>query len=243
MGGFELVQRSFKSVFDNLNVALAISGLPWIALLALQIIIGGSGSTDVGSDTVPQTFAMSVLFLSLLAAFVSLWVAVAWHRFILLGEAPTSLMPPFHGGRIGAYLKVSIIVGLVIGIGFLLLALVLSPLFALLTFTGGVQLISFGLLMLVSYAFYRVCPVFPAAAIGQEEGLGSAWKRTKPIATEIWAVAVIFALIGTVIQLPVIALGAGLLGMLYSLVSGWIMLMVGVSLLTTIYQETEGTRL
>lgn len=240
MGGYDLVRTAFKSVFDNLNGALAVSGLLWIAVIALQLILAPSGMADVtGEDFAAAPNVGGLLIVSLVTIFVSLWVAVAWHRYMLLDEVPTQIIPKLNGARIGAYLMVSFFVGLVVGTAFIVVFALTSPIIVAASMAGAEQVVMFGLVTVFSYVFYRFGPVFPAAAIGEVETLRSAWIRTKPLGSALWGAAIIFSLLGTVLQAPALLLGSGVVGVVYSLVSGWVLLMVGVSLLTTIHQETE----
>ncbi|WP_417250113.1 hypothetical protein [Celeribacter sp.] len=243
MGGFELVKRAFGSVLNNLDSALAISGLLWIGLIALQIIVGPIDPEKFMTMTATPDEVFGAFTTAISMAVVSLWVAVAWHRFVLLGEAPRTVVPAFRVKPILAYLGWSILIVFVLSLVFSVALAVLSPFYAMLSQVVAVSVWQLALSVVLSYAFFRVSPVLPAVAVGNSASLRLAWKRTKPLASDIWGVAVVFTLISVIIPLPAILLGTGLIGVIYTLVSGWVMLMVGVSLLTTIYHETEGAEL
>jgi hypothetical protein len=49
--------------------------------------------------------AFSVIVVALLAMVIMLWVAVAWHRFVLLAEAPNGWLPIWNGSAVASYLS------------------------------------------------------------------------------------------------------------------------------------------
>ena len=122
-----------------------------------------------------------------------LWLAVAWHRYILLDEMPTGLLPEFNGSRMLSYFGYSLLIGLVlIGLA-IVMGIITGIVGAVIGQLAIVIVLVFYFLMLI--ASYRLSPMLPAAAVG------------------------VFAF----------------LGLLWQLAAGWVTMVVGVSLLTTIY--------
>ena len=98
--GWDIVRHSFAMLFRNFGNALRISVGPiLIALVAGFLILGVFGSNldalpqDIEQGQLPPEIAFAVLLILLLFIFVSAWIAVAWHRFILLEDYP-GLLPP-----------------------------------------------------------------------------------------------------------------------------------------------------
>ena len=86
---------------------------------------------------------------------------------------------------------------------------------------------------------YRLAPMFPSAAIGQSVGVSQAWAATSGASGTIIVLAVVSAIASVVIDLPaelLARLPVGMwLGFIWVGITGWVKLMVGVSILTTLY--------
>jgi hypothetical protein len=87
---------------------------------------------------------------------------------------------------------------------------------------------------------YRFAPLLPASAVGQPLTFGAAWEATKGATSAIVVLAIVSAVASFVIDLPALVLGlAGppghILGLIWMLGTGWVKMLVGVSILTTLY--------
>ncbi|MGX9352466.1 hypothetical protein ACS3QZ_14785 [Shimia sp. W99] len=231
----ELFKHSLRLVVGNWQTSLRLSS-PLVVIMVLGLVLVGpeffvqepdpSGRTEVSPTS---------SLLQLLLAISALWVAVAWHRFILLEEYPTGAVPAFHGGRMLAYFWRALLMGLTVGLGAVLIVtgvwLVLfwaAPLAVLITIVVGIG---------TSWAFYRLSPILPGAAIEQPLTMGQAWQATKPISGAILATMFLFV-VSIVVLVFAGALVAGvipLLGGLVLLGINWLYIMLGISILTTIY--------
>ena len=69
-----------------------------------------------------------------------------------------------------------------------------------------------------------------------------AWLMTMEHKKTIFQVAVLSILATLVLQVPSLLMGSGIVGLVYGLATGWITLMVGVSLLSSIYELCKGDR-
>lgn len=76
--------------------------LPTLIQTIILVAFGFFAMRNVAAPSV----AFGVGFFSgMVVAFIAtLWIAVAWHRFVLLNEAPQGLLPAFKGDRVMAYL-------------------------------------------------------------------------------------------------------------------------------------------
>ncbi len=235
MRGFSLLLQSFRLIFGNLSQSLRLSS-PLVAVLVAALVMFGPSYfiQDVDITSANALPPGAVLF-QLLTLVVTMWVAVAWHRFVLLEEYPAGALPAFHGGRMLAYFGYGILLGLVVGIAILLMgALVGLALFwAPVLMIAGIMIVAIA----GSWAFYRLSPILPASAIGKSIPMKEAWSATKPLSgailsamvvfvVTIFALALLGALIGSVIPI---------LGGLILLVFNWLYILLGVSFLTTLY--------
>lgn len=235
--GLRIFLHSVRLVFGQLNGALRVSALLYlistaIGLIALMIfmpkIVFGE-TTSLPWEVVIVSIATCVLYL---------WIAVGWHRFVLMDEAPKSVVvPQFHGDRMLAYfgriLQMALIgalVGLVFGLAAVGMGLI-SPIIGMIGM--------FGLFMALMVVAYRLAPVFPAAAIGRPVNVGEAWAATSGASGTIILLAVISVIATMILDLPLqlfMGMSAGVpLVIIWSSITGWIKLMVGVSIMTTLY--------
>ncbi|WP_417269256.1 hypothetical protein [Celeribacter sp.] len=244
MTGFQILKTAIDDVFKNLADALAISGLLWIGVIAAQVVfVGTYGGVSMNEIETPIDLPAGIIkwmfILNLATLVISLWVAVAWHRFIILGERPTTLIPPMNGSRVMAYFLMSLLIGVIVVAVLLVASVILSPL----AMMGGTSLVVAGFVVLlipITYIVYRISPVLPAAALGEGIGIGAAWKQTDSVKSAVFQVGILATLAGFVLQqIGVLFSSSALLSMLYSLASGWVMLMVGVSVFSTIYKLTN----
>jgi hypothetical protein len=247
MTGFSLFKHAVLRVFRNLDDALAISGLIWIGVMAVMVLATAYTPdapvivVDTALDQpVAALDAMPLLFIfgtNLFVLLASIWVAIEWHRFVLLGERPSSIIPPFRGALFKAYFGKSLLMTAIMFGATLCVVIVIMIITSLL---GGLQLVPVLTLIIVGifgmYAFYRVSPVLPAAALGKSLTLKEAWYRTEPHKKLIFNATVLMIFATVLLQIPPAFAGAGPFGIIVSLITGWMGLMVGVSLLSAIYE-------
>lgn len=237
--GFQIFLHSVRMVFGNFKEVLRISLVPVLiaavmltaAFLLIEDQIGAPYDLSAGpaatSGVVP--FLIAALFGG---GFVSLWIIVNWHRFILLEEFPKGWVPRVHFGRILSYLGHSLQIGLIFLAGMIPILLIgallggLSPIIAL--FFG----------ICAALILWRIIIILPAAAIGHPMKIRHAWEATAGHWGTITALFFISILFQTVIQL----IFAGLQYLmpvvgtfLILLPSVFILPLINVSILTTMY--------
>ncbi|WP_282153631.1 hypothetical protein [Ruegeria atlantica] len=232
-------------VFGNIKQVLQITVGP--ALIATALIVAlfmVSGipleAFDEGAGELPPGASVGGIFLfvfGLIAVlFVTIfWIAVSWHRYILLEEYPTGIFPTFRFDRILAYLGRVLMLGILMVIASMPMGLV----FALLgESVAGLSIIVFLVYMVfLIVCFYRVSIILPAAAIGDPITLGEAWNSTRDIAGSILVLLVVSFLFQFLVQLVFTALAIiPVLGILLTVFFGTLVLpMINVSILTTMY--------
>jgi len=231
--GWKIFSHSVFLLKHNFKDAVRIS---WPLILVMVSTLALGGSADLAENlSATQPMSGADVLLQLAMAVAGTWVAVAWHRYVLLEET-SGPVPPFHGKRMLAYfftalgigLAVGLVAGLVIGlVG--LLTFNLMPLFFVAVFV---------ILVGAIWVFYRLSPLLPAAAIGESLGVKAAWAATAQISGAVLVAVLILAIsaigIGLVIVFGLFPISISL-GMAMIAVLQWAYSMVGISILTTVY--------
>jgi len=237
--GLRIFLHSVRLVFGQLGAALRISAVLYIIGMAIGAI-GLYYQYQAFASEGSQAGAWQFFVAALISVVPYLWIAVAWHRFVLLDEAPRAIVPTPPGDRIWSYFGRAIQMGLLIivfaiGCGLLLtVAMVASNGSPVLALPIMFVFVAVGVLIT-----YRLAPMFPGAAIGQSVGVGEAWKVTSGASGTFFILAILSAIGSFVLDLPGELLarlpGSPFTVLTWVAVSSWVKLMVGVSILTTIY--------
>lgn len=257
----QIVKHAILMVLNNLANALkATVGPAVIAGIAVALLGGalGVGPATIaqmgalgaeGVPAVPENAGRLVLFVLIAGVILALamsWAAVAWHRFILLEEYPGAL-PAFNESATLRYLGKSIVMSLLLVLIMVPVVLLLGGLLAPLTQTGGllagiVATVVLGIIP--SYVWLRWALVLPAAAVTRPMGIRESWRATAPHSRTILGVAVLLMLLNLVLGLIAVPFGASIVAVILSYAVNWFTLMVGLSVLTTLYGHiVEGREL
>lgn len=247
----DIVVHSFRLLFSNLANALKVSIGPYLlAIASCLAVLAASGVPFVamlGGEFDPATAAFSEtsIFIAgiacfLIVMFASGWVAVAWHRFVLLEEYP-GLLPSLAGRPVWPYVGRVILLSLLmlvaaIPLGFLM-GLVAMPLVRD-DGPGIAAMLLIGVVTgtILSYLWMRLGLILPAVAVGRPITMGESWAQTSAHSGAIFVtVLVIMALNIGVGLLFEFVMGPGTVSAVLSTVVDWISIMVGISVLTTLY--------
>lgn len=237
MKGWTIFTKSLRLVVGNLGDALRVS----LVLYSVQVLnqIYASRAAARFDPTNPGDVSVSALgnslLLGLAAIVASLWIAVGWHRYVLNEEYPTGWLPRWHGSEMLAYLGRSLMIGILIVLAAVAAGLVVALLGTLSSALGSLGLL--GLIGLAGYLFFRLGVMLPAAAIGTRMTLAEAWAATRDDGGAVLVLAAIVIGASLLIQAPAfIGADAGSpLTLVYTLVTGWFVTVVGISVLTTLY--------
>ncbi|AML50882.1 hypothetical protein [Falsihalocynthiibacter arcticus] len=253
MLGWKMFTHSIRMVFSDFKTSLQISGVLYAAVLFVQFFLFRSQFevVEAGREIVTPSL-IPLLAIIIISVVASLWIAVSWHRYVLLGENGGVMLPPFRGRDMLGYLWRSVLIGLTVLVVALFLlfimtaiSLVLRP---FLSSVGprGLAFLSVILFTPAFAVFYRLSPVLPAAALGKSLTLREAWIATKDMRGAILTLAFLtMAISGALQLLASLILPAGLVSLMFqNAVLGWVSMMVGVSMLTTVYgMAIEGREL
>lgn len=242
MKGWHIFVHAVRMVLNNIDVALRVSAVPYgIVIIATLVIFFTTGINFLGVNppTVGESHVhVTALFvMDILWIVTSVWLAVAWHRFVLLGEVPEGIVPRFRGGLIFKYIGVSLVLGLMALLILLAISMFGARVFAATSPKFGAMLaIPFGLFLVIPI-IYRLSPVFPAIAIQKPISFGKAWIATSGQTGTLVLAVVIFFVSSGVFYLPSL-LGSQLnphIDLVFSLVMDWLFTMFAISILTTLY--------
>ena len=240
MKGWQLFRQSVHAVVTHFDMVLRVSLVPYglvAAIYALGVTYFGAhvGSLAMGYMPSAGDWILFLIVVVVCAGLMS-WAAVAWHRFILLNEVRAGWIPAWSGARVAGYLwrlvllmLVAIMITMVGGFGVGLLAAVGGPIVAMI---AGLVL---SVVTLV--AMYRLGIILAAGAIGDQVVMTDAWAAT----AGQWGAMVLLAALTTVLNLA-FSLPLELLGGIpaaihagYTLVTWWILSVINLSLITTMY--------
>ena len=242
MKGWQIFVHSIRQVFGNFEGALRVSGALYLVQIVVGLVFGGGAAmsaSDLMQNGPGAGFFLGLLVVVLIALLTGFWIAVAWHRYVLLGEKP-AVLPEFRGDRIWAYLLRSLGYGLilvVIGaiwggiVGFIVGSVV-----------GGSPILAMIFMAILIYlpilviGFRMTCDL-PATALGVDRPFMSGWAATAGQTGDLVGLAAVVVVFGLILQLGGFYVfgHAGVLAVIWSLLASWVQMMVGVSILTTLY--------
>jgi hypothetical protein len=221
-------------VLNHFGEALRISGLLYLVYVAidwLSLTYGfRSGKPGVHLPDILAMVGGTALFF---------WIAIGWHRFILLDDAQDGVLPTFRGGHILTYAGNCLLVFLTS----LPIILAMAVFFFLIGSMGGSPLLMITVIIVGTVAllvvFYRLAPVLPATATDRPLSIGQAWSATRNATGAILLMAIVSAIASFLVDLPAPLLaslpGGVPLAMVWMVLTGWLKVMIGISVLTTIY--------
>lgn len=247
MQGVAIFLHAVKMVLNNLGTALRISGVLMAAQFVLTIALGAQANYVVSDPSIDQgampfstegVASGALVFITQML--IAVWIVVAWHRFILREEEPTGVFPALNTGAMIAYVIASVIVFLVI-----LPVLIVTSLIGALVATpfmmsGSSMILGLFLLFVIValptiYVFYRISPILPSAALRERIPLREAWYATGTSGASFIVMAVVSSLVWWIAALPAQIMGNSFPGFVWAFVLQWLVMLVGASIVTTIY--------
>ncbi len=243
--------HSFKMVLNNLGVAARIS-IPILILLALFIGLSFFAFITLILDTaLAIPIGIIGVFIALVATLiVGSIIAISWHRFVLLGEMPKS---DFSDWKDFNYKDYSI----QIFKASLIMLLLVIPFIIIISFLGGglsddmgnfnsnqlfIEISSFAFAVLYSYIFFRMTIGLPAIAInGERYNFGQSFNKTKEFHGVIFVLSIIAVGVNQAFSwlaylFPMSGFGVvAIIVAVFLIASSWLMSIVGISVLTTLY--------
>ncbi|WGH77375.1 hypothetical protein [Jannaschia ovalis] len=244
MLGWKMFVRAITLLLDNLPDALRVSAVPYALVVGAGLWLSTRYPDAAGMGTligaegaeVDPGYITDSLLVALVNLAVTIWVALAWHRYVLIEERPTGWVPPLHGPEILGYLGRTFLIGLLVAATVLVVSIPIATL-AMAMPSGFATLVMGSAAMFAAMiVFYRLAVVLPACAIGRSMSFREALEYTKGHFGTLAVLALLTVGFSLLLQLPTAIDGAmGLITVIYQAVVGWIGLLLGVSLLTVLY--------
>lgn len=236
MRGWQVFKHSFWMVINNLEVAFRVSAVLYAVQALNQVLILMAAPADGPADAVVSPgLALMIMVTAILAIVASLWIAVAWHRYVLTGEAPEGALPQWHGGLILGYLGRSVMIALLIAVA--VVAAMIPVGFVMSLAPGAALPLVLMVVGLAAYLFFRFSVLLPAGAVDRKLTLREAWTATGKEREAVLVVTLIVVGFSVLVQVPawLNPNQASLVNLAYSIVVGWFATMIGISVLTTLY--------
>ncbi len=239
MKGVQIFSHSLRQVMDNLGPALKVSGVLYLVQVAITMLLGYA-MASAGMGMMGGGMGLGVVLVLVVSLITGIWIAVAWHRYVLLGEEPAGYVPPFMGERMGAYFIKSLLIGLVLMVLGMILGMVVGLLFGRLMMGGPfLAMLLMAAMVQVPLIFLglRMAAALPGTALDQNPPLMAGWQATEGEWRPLLQLAVIMALALWAVNLIswFVFGGYGLMANIWQLIAGWPVMMVGLSILTTLY--------
>lgn len=242
MKGWQIFTHSVRQVTGNIGPAFRISGVLYVVQIAVTLLLlramAPYGSAEA-AGAASGAFVGKALVAGLIVIVTALWIAVAWHRYVLREEASKGPLPPFRGDRMLAYLGMGLLVGLILIIPAMAAGAALGALAWSLAGPANlvVSLILQAVLQTLLGAFaFRLSTVLPGVALEPGHKIREGWDATAGEMGAFFALSFYCAVALLLIGLISLALQRfGLAGLGWEVVAQWTVTMVGVSILTTLY--------
>ncbi len=244
----QIVIHTFRMIFGNIGQALRVSIGPYLILIVAILVMFAAFGLPITNAANPAEMMISptaglIPFIMLpLVLFVTSWVAVSWHRFILLEEY-SGILPDVSGRPIWPYAGKAILLGLILMLVaiplFFVLGLIMAPFLS--APSAGLPLVGtivFGLAsVLLSFLSLRLGVSLVGTALGKPLRFSDAWAATGKISGVILNVSLLLVVIN-ILPNAIIApltLALPIIGTVLQLALTWLTMMLSVSLLTTLY--------
>lgn len=228
------IRESYGGAWNHLGEMVRLIWLPGLLYLVLST---ASAFLD------PETQFFPVLVLELAGLFLWAVIAVAWHRFILIGDAPSGAFHLTFGRREARFLLLSVFLFLLLMPG---IAIAIAAERMTGTMTGSLLSFLGLLLFLVAvYFFVRLSLLLPAVSIDDpvdprlvlERTRGNFWRLVAVFVSVVVPVVLLAVLLGSLLG------GGALLQILsiaaFALVSVFFAV-VNVAVLSIAYRELVG---
>lgn len=228
MQAIRIMMHALRQVFGNLRQALMLSAIPVAIQFALVIAVRVQADQPGPAALLAMGLAMG---LAMVISFV--WIAVRWHRFVLLNEQ--GLFRPPSGAAMLRYVGVTVLTVLVMippslamWLVFRTLVLAAPPVSAVVLGAGAILTQALALILGTA---------LPGAAIGAANPLRTAWRALSPAWGTVLALTIPAIFAGSIIEglsravastlPPVAAIG--------TLILYWLSWLIGLSVLTTLW--------
>ncbi len=243
MKGVQIFTHSLRQVTGNMPAAIRVSGLLYVVQFVVGVLMAPAATDQESLQLAMEQGQVSfgaILLSGLVTVLSGVWIAVAWHRYVLREEG-AGFLPVFLGGRFLGYFGKT-----------LLIFLILLPIAAVLGVVATFLLIPFaqfgsplGILMVTGALVYlplvviglRLSTILPGVALMPGQPLTAGWNATHGETANFVVLALLTLGMTLVVSVPSAFVFApqSVPAILWNFAAGWFVTMVGVSILTTLY--------
>ncbi|WP_421861967.1 hypothetical protein [Parvibaculum sp.] len=228
------IGEAYRGAWEHLGEMVRLIWLPGLLYLALSI---ASVFVDIEEQRV------AAVLINLASLFLWPIIAVAWHRFILLGDAPSGHFHIAFGRREARYLVVSVFLTLLFVPGFVLSV---APAFMPANMTASlVSFLGVILVMVGIYFMARLTLLLPAVSVGDpinprlvlERTRGNFWRLVLVFAAVVLPMLIVALLVGALLEgsfaMRLVAVGILSLVLIF-------FALVNIAILSIAYRELIG---
>ena len=251
MQGFAVVYFAVHSMVRNPGATIRLTVLPWAVGMAVAFALFRLMAGLELSAALPERLAtvaalsgyLPALVVSLFVfCMIGAWVAMSWHRHILLKEGAVAVLPKQNSEAFDSYFDAVMKFALLAFVIFLMIRFLLVPLVPALGLGGpGGKLVSIAVNALLVSIVLRHGLVLPGAAIGRPISMDESWRATSGYSGPIYAVALgVTLVLDLAATLPTDNLAAVAL----QITALWACLILSVGVLTVLYGvRVQGRRM
>ncbi|MGA0613512.1 hypothetical protein [Paracoccus sp. KR1-242] len=180
MQAFRILRHAFLMVARHPRQAVTISLVPTLIQTAAFAIFITVLPKMVANSTGAGRFWLLATTLGLVIGFCTIWIAVGWHRFVLLGEEPR-FIPARRARSILNYAKTAVITAVFLSLALIPLAMAI---FALMLIVNRDALPTAAILLgflgnfLFCILLLRLGVALPGAALGDRTPIARSWAAT-----------------------------------------------------------------
>jgi hypothetical protein len=244
---WQIFVHSVRQVFGNLEGALRVSAVLTLVQVIITMTIGRSLLMDqlsLQTQMLEGNFNWpTYLMIMVLLFLLGLWIAVGWHRYVLTNEMP-GIVPRLHLDRVMGYFGKSILIGLlvlpVVLVCSIVVTAIVAPLFRDQALAQPIlfgSVIGFLIYLPVGTVAMRLSAALPGVALEPGVSVFTGWNATAGHTLSIMGVVLLSIIAGLVLGLPNVFFFApmSIPSLIWQFATQWVMVMVGVSILTTLY--------
>ena len=248
--GLRLFWHSLWQLFGNLPAALMISALP--AALMVGLLYALNLEFLLVPENLNRALARGLLPCGRLAVFVFAaqaafcWIAVGWHRFVLMEEPHGRGIPPFHLAPSVRYCLATLLLSLLVLLPLSVPIGILSGIYAAISkhisSVPGALILSLIFIvpsLLLQTIMLRAGVYLPGLALGRPERMSLGWNATRlqlmPLFVLLALLTFVFVLLSLSAKLSASFYPARPLGAVWAIMLLWFQTMLGLSVVTTLY--------
>lgn len=240
MLGLRLFQHALRMILRNFGFLVQKTLPIWALLVVGSTVLFGANFTEIpdpGAGALPASIVGGVVLSGILYLVATFWIAVIWHRYVLLEENPAAALPPFNGRLIWHYFVTSLVNACCLVPVFLVSGLIAGLFGAIFGGDNPMMLVTLPLaFLLVVWVGFRLGLRLPASAIDKPLRLLESWDKTRAYGSAILTLSVVYLVVLTAVPALFDFLFFGtFVGMIVGTFVDWLAMLLAVSVLTALY--------